>query len=312
MSPSFSESSFLDSLETSIAFLKASDFNSAWLPVPVAQAALVAQATALGFKVHHANASEQTIVMKKWLRDTEDKIPPFATHQVGCAGFVLNDENELLVIKEWSGPPSARVPSKQWKLPGGMLDKGEAFGAAACREVLEETGVKCDFEGVLALWNRHGLSFGVSDIYVVCMLRPLSSSSSSSAAGTFSPSSSSSFRPPLNIDPVEVSAARWMPLSEFVHTQPHPLIRRILEISFGIKLPPLDELLVQGDDGEDDSRRFKEAGGGSDQKAAVVVPSKGAASSRLRPRVALQEFPVTFGNRPPIPTFLPVANDKAL
>ena len=59
-----------------------------------------------------------------WLQpEAEDKVPRFATHQVGCAGWVTNARGELLVVREWrdadaaavaAGAP-ARAPSEQWK-----------------------------------------------------------------------------------------------------------------------------------------------------------------------------------------------------
>ena len=214
------------------------------------------------------------------------KVPPFATHQIGTAGFVVNERNELLMIKEWqdvhteqsklrasssktassstassstgtqqavasagsngghggnggnggSGGNSEeargmggmggvggvggvggaedhgrgrsvdcqlssvepikeftdrRVPSLDWKLPGGMLDAGESFGEACAREVFEECGIHTEFNSILCFWHRHGLKpFGnKSDIYVVCAMSPRPGQSA------------------LNIDDHEISAA---------------------------------------------------------------------------------------------------------
>ncbi|CAJ1954666.1 unnamed protein product [Cylindrotheca closterium] len=211
----------LDQIDRSIDYWRSNDYTSAWVSIPTSRARLIqplattTEYSNFGFDLHHTNSTLQTIVMKKWLREgTEDKIPPFATHQVGCAGFVLNHQNEILLIKEWSGPLSNRTPTKQWKLPGGLLDSGETFEEAACREVFEETGVPCEFESILTFWHRHGLKFGKSDLYYVCLLRPKS----------------------LEIEacPVEVSAAIWMPIDEFLETQDHPLIRHVLKESFDL------------------------------------------------------------------------------
>jgi len=209
------DSVFLEKLSSSIDFWKTHDTISAWVHVPMNRARLVEALTEpdFAFELHHTNNTEQTIVLKRWLIDnTEDKIPPFATHQVGCAGFVLNEKNELLVIREWSGPPSSRVPSTQWKLPGGLLDAGESLPDATCREVREETGVDCEFESILTFWHRHGLTFGKSDMYFVCLLKPK--------------------KLEISIDPVEVSFAKWMSVDEFVETQDHPLIHHVLQNSF--------------------------------------------------------------------------------
>lgn len=211
-----SDEEFLHKLKQSIDYWKANEYTSAWISVPVSRARLIETLSndQFGFDLHHTNSALQTIVMKKWLNEEkEDLIPPFATHQVGCAGFVLNEKNELLLIKEWTGPLSAsRVPSKQWKLPGGLLDAGESLEEATVREVYEETGVQCDFEGILSFWHRHGLKWGKSDLYYVCLLKPKSLE--------------------LNICPVEISDARWMHIDDFLDQEDHPLITHVLERAF--------------------------------------------------------------------------------
>ena len=45
------------------------DYTSVWLEIPAARSALVATATAqFDFELHHVNAANSTILMKKWLR----------------------------------------------------------------------------------------------------------------------------------------------------------------------------------------------------------------------------------------------------
>mmetsp|Transcript_16022 Transcript_16022/g.28899 ORF Transcript_16022/g.28899 Transcript_16022/m.28899 type:complete len:337 (+) Transcript_16022:67-1077(+) len=210
---------FLSKLDQSIDFWRENDYTSAWVTIPASRARLIERLSSnedkgnFGFDLHHINSTQQTIILKRWLKDgTEDKIPPWASHQVGCAGFVLNDQNEILLIKEWSGPLSSRVPSRQWKMPGGLLDAGESFEEATCREVMEETGVPCEFESILTFWHRHGLKWDKSDLYYVCLLRPKSLE--------------------LEICPVEVSAAKWMHVDDFLATEDHPLITHVLKTNF--------------------------------------------------------------------------------
>ena len=271
-----SDAQFLDDLRSSLKYWSDHDYTSAWLHIPASRAGLVelltseatsthkehattdtvtaADIDALSFDLHHVNATESTIVLKKWLRpNAEDKIPPFASHQVGCAGFVLSEDNELLLVREWAGPPSNRTPTKQWKLPGGLLDAGESFEEATCREVREETGINCRFESVLSFWHRHGLVFGKSDFYYVSLLNPVSKD--------------------IDIDPVEVSACKWMPIEEFLTSQNHPLILHVLEKVFELK-----------NDGE---------------SLEKVKNHKG----RLRPIVDMAENDVQFANRDPFPTY---------
>ena len=228
---------FLDELHQSLKFWKDENYTSAWIHLPSNRASLVESLTSSSvskegnlqvgidnFELHHVNTTEQTIVLKQWLNvHTEDKIPPFATHQVGCAGFVISDNNELLLVKEWQttrtndGSTFQRIPSKQWKLPGGLCDIGESFGEGSCREVWEETGISCQFQSILCFWHRHGLTFGKSDIYVVCLLTPTSTE--------------------LQQDMTEISQVKWMPIQEFIqndHEYDHPLIRHVFQHAYGL------------------------------------------------------------------------------
>ena len=116
------------------------------------------------------------MVLYKWFGAGEDKVPPYGNTQVGCAGFVVNEKNEILVVKEWQSANDGadRVPSPNWKLPGGLADRGESFFECAARETLEETGVACRAVSVLGMWHRHGVQpWGKSDIYCVVRLELL-------------------------------------------------------------------------------------------------------------------------------------------
>ncbi|MGN6710262.1 NUDIX hydrolase [Anaerocolumna jejuensis] len=64
------------------------------------------------------------------------------THFVSAAALVINDENEILLLKS---------PDRGWEYPGGMVESGETFQETIIREVLEETGVEVEilsFAGV--------------------------------------------------------------------------------------------------------------------------------------------------------------------
>mmetsp|Transcript_18068 Transcript_18068/g.58383 ORF Transcript_18068/g.58383 Transcript_18068/m.58383 type:complete len:582 (-) Transcript_18068:813-2558(-) len=188
------------------------DKSSAWLRLPVEHARFASDAAKRGFKIHHAEADH--LVMYRWLReDAEDKVPPYASTQVGCAGFLVNENNELLVVKEWTTTKEGRrVPSAQWKLPGGLADRGESFLDCAARETFEETGVQCEPASLLGLWHRHSVRpWGLSDIYAVVRLE-------------IKESNSQDFR----LCPDEISDARWYPLSEFVEKEGHPLIDKLV------------------------------------------------------------------------------------
>uniref|UniRef100_H3D6A4 Nucleoside diphosphate-linked moiety X motif 6 n=2 Tax=Tetraodon nigroviridis TaxID=99883 RepID=H3D6A4_TETNG len=62
-----------------------------------------------------------------------------------------------------------------WKFPGGLSDLGENIGVTAVREVYEETGVRSEFRSLLSIRQQHNHpgAFGMSDMYIICRLRPL-------------------------------------------------------------------------------------------------------------------------------------------
>lgn len=51
-----------------------------WLKIPTAKAALIAPAVDAGFEFHHAE--KEYLMLTRWLADSENKLPPNASHQV--------------------------------------------------------------------------------------------------------------------------------------------------------------------------------------------------------------------------------------
>uniref|UniRef100_A0A8C1X9P9 Nucleoside diphosphate-linked moiety X motif 6 n=1 Tax=Cyprinus carpio TaxID=7962 RepID=A0A8C1X9P9_CYPCA len=138
---------------------------AAWLHVPIALSRLSAAAARLGFSFHHARRDEA--VLSLWLGPGEDRLPAFATHQVGVAG---ERTTSISLVKCW------RSTTNAWKFPGGLSDLGENIGETAVREVFEETGVRSQFCSLLSVRQQHNHpgAFGMSDMYLICRLSPLS------------------------------------------------------------------------------------------------------------------------------------------
>ena len=69
-------------------------------------------------------------------------------HFVSAATIVLNDQNELLLIKG---------PDRGWEMPGGIVEVGESLKDAAIRETKEESGIDIEvlkFCGVFQNVNK--------------------------------------------------------------------------------------------------------------------------------------------------------------
>ena len=148
----------------------------------------------LGFTFHNASGDLATLV--KFLpTNRKNRLPGFCTHYVGVGGLVIDfNTDKVLVIKEKGGHDT-----KGWKVPGGLVDTGEFLPDAAIREVFEETGVKTEFLGVLALREKRPYHFGMNDMYFICLLRPLSSD--------------------ITQCEFEVSRCAWMSIEDFVSSE---------------------------------------------------------------------------------------------
>ena len=155
-------------LAESLSAWKDQGFLAVWLEVPIGKSQLIPVAVEADFVFHHSTDDYLMLIHRL---ETDTYIPPFATHYIGAGGVVLNEDRELLVVREKYGF-RGRTPSL--KLPGGALLQGEHLVEAVEREVLEETGVQTQFESLVCFRHWHQYRYGKSDIYFVCRLKPLS------------------------------------------------------------------------------------------------------------------------------------------
>lgn len=87
-------------------------------------------------------------------------------YNVGVGGAVVHEERLLLVRR------SSRRGRGNWQVPGGFVERDETIEQAVIREVLEESGVKSEVQGVLGIRNRYDPDVDNS-LYVVMLLNPL-------------------------------------------------------------------------------------------------------------------------------------------
>lgn len=193
--------------------------SSIWLEVPMNRCSLIEHGhlQQLGFQFHHA--LEHVVVLNKWLHtDVESKVPNYATHNVGVGALVVNSRNEILLVRE------KRRNHMKWKTPTGLSDLGEELGAAAVREVLEETGIYTTFHSVLGFRQTHGLAHGISDLFFVCRLDPVEDTDEQGKLVIPQPIPEAS----------EIETTEWVPLSEYRELisdkeNGHPMMRHVLE-----------------------------------------------------------------------------------
>ncbi|KAL0904994.1 hypothetical protein M5K25_027163 [Dendrobium thyrsiflorum] len=198
---------FATILQSSLFHWKLQGKKGVWLRLPLDQAEFVPVAVKEGFKYHHA---EQTYLMLTyWIPEGPCMLPANASHQVGVGGFVLNHRNEVLVVQEKIHYSFEDV----WKLPTGFILENEEIFNGAVREVKEETGIDTEFLDVIAFRHVHHVAFEKSDLFFICMLKPLSTQ--------------------IVVDELEIQAAKWMPLAEFVKQpciQDDNMFKKIIDI----------------------------------------------------------------------------------
>ena len=120
-------------------------------------------------------------------------IPTASNHTLGVGAIVINDKDELLVIKE-------RISTVGYKLPGGHIDDAEMITTALEREVLEETGIIVEFESIISLGHFYPHQFHKSNLYILCTAIPKSSE--------------------INIqDCHEVIDAKWIDVNEYLNDE---------------------------------------------------------------------------------------------
>ena len=215
---SLSIDTFKERLQSTVEVCKELKKKSLWLEVPISKARFIEACSDIdGLEFHHATG--KTAHLSLWLRDDVDcMIPEFATHQIGVGAIVVNSRDEILCVRE------IRRNYRPWKIPGGLAELGEQLNEAAEREVMEETGIPCRFKSVLGFRHTHGMQFGRSDIYFVCILEP---EEGIDAKGN-----------PVIPEPVaqesEIAATAWVPLQEYKDMingeEPHRMMQKMISL----------------------------------------------------------------------------------
>ncbi|KAG2684512.1 hypothetical protein I3760_10G080500 [Carya illinoinensis] len=196
---------FGSALRSSISRWRQQGKKGIWLNLPIEMVNLVEAAVKEGFWYHHAEPKYLMLIY--WIPRGAHTLPANASHRVGIGAFIMNEKRELLVVQEKYG---ALRGKGVWKFPTGTVEEGEDICAAAEREVKEETGIDAEFVEVLTFRQTHKSFFEKSDLFFVCMLRPLSFD--------------------IQKQDSEIEAAQWIPFEEYAaqpYVQKHELMKFI-------------------------------------------------------------------------------------
>ncbi|MBM7661412.1 ADP-ribose pyrophosphatase YjhB (NUDIX family) [Bacillus mesophilus] len=84
---------------------------------------------------------------------------------LAVAGLVVNSAGEWLVVKKKYGGLKGK-----WSIPAGFVEENETVDQAVIREVLEETGISCQVQGILGI--RSGvIKDKISDNMIIFSLK---------------------------------------------------------------------------------------------------------------------------------------------
>lgn len=98
-------------------------------------------------------------------------------HIVSASAIVINENNELLLIKG---------PRRGWEMPGGQVEEGESLTLAAIRETKEESGIDIEIIRFCGIFQNVGNSICNTLFLAKPIGGTLTRSSESLDAGFFS------------------------------------------------------------------------------------------------------------------------------
>jgi ADP-ribose pyrophosphatase YjhB (NUDIX family) len=101
-------------------------------------------------------------LVQEWMKDVGRGVPGYQTPKVGIGAVVGNERGEILLIQ--------RADSGIWLYPTGWADVGYSPAEVAIKEVLEETGIVCVPERLIAVIDGLRAGFSRIPLYSVVFL----------------------------------------------------------------------------------------------------------------------------------------------
>jgi ADP-ribose pyrophosphatase YjhB (NUDIX family) len=97
-----------------------------------------------------------------WMRSVGDGVAGYQTPKVAVGAVVRNDRDEMLLIE--------RADSRIWLYPTGWADIGYSPSEVAVKEVREETGIHCEVERLIGVFDGLRRGFAAVPLYSVVFL----------------------------------------------------------------------------------------------------------------------------------------------
>ncbi len=102
---------------------------------------------------------EKDHFVQEWMESVGEGVPGYVTPKVAIGAIVGDDEGRILLVK--------RPDSGIWLYPTGWADVGYSPAEVALKEVLEETGIECVPEQVIAVIDGQRMGFTRFGMYMI-------------------------------------------------------------------------------------------------------------------------------------------------
>ena len=97
------------------------------------------------------------LVLAEWMSQVGQGVAGYATPKLAVGAVVGNEKGELLLVQ--------RADSGVWLYPTGWCDIGYSAAEVVVKEVLEETGIHCEPQRLIAVLNGLRLGFTGVPLY---------------------------------------------------------------------------------------------------------------------------------------------------
>lgn len=114
---------------------------------------------AVAADIRHAAGSPRgpATLVEEWMGSVGEGVAGYQTPKVAVGAVVGNDRGEILLVQ--------RADSGIWLYPTGWADIGYSPSEVAVKEVVEETGVRCEVEQLIAVFDGLRLGFASVPLY---------------------------------------------------------------------------------------------------------------------------------------------------